>query len=258
MAERVHINPRTGNPGRCDATVACPFGMALDRHFESFQEARAAYEQANRSRLISTWDATTVDPQEEEAYMVTLEAHSVMSHFVNREGSFTPPAHDEPTFLEAETEYDGFTSLGGGNESNVYLNPNERRVVKVPNSFLSGEAGGWSPKRQREHERRMAQQQEAYRRLEEAGLAAEGVEYVPTTYTPVALPDGSTVTVVSQPYLSPEAYRDPTPEEDPLAFSLTAEPTPLARRLTQAGVHDTPGNFKVRRSDGHLVLFDAL
>lgn len=41
---KFHINPSTGNPGECSATVKdCPYGSA-DEHYGSAEEARAAYE----------------------------------------------------------------------------------------------------------------------------------------------------------------------------------------------------------------------
>lgn len=41
-----HINPKTGEPGRCRATLACPFGLPED-HFSSEAAAREAYEAKN-------------------------------------------------------------------------------------------------------------------------------------------------------------------------------------------------------------------
>lgn len=41
---KFHINPMTGNAGRCSAVNGrCPFGEA-DNHFDSIEEARGAYE----------------------------------------------------------------------------------------------------------------------------------------------------------------------------------------------------------------------
>lgn len=41
---KYHINPRTGNPGICRATIQCRFGGASS-HFTSKEEARADYEE---------------------------------------------------------------------------------------------------------------------------------------------------------------------------------------------------------------------
>lgn len=45
-----HVNPGSGKPGRCTATVkGCPFGGA-NEHYDSALEARAAYEQAQSDK----------------------------------------------------------------------------------------------------------------------------------------------------------------------------------------------------------------
>lgn len=44
MAEKWHVNS-DGNPGRCGATIRCPFGGEAD-HYGSADEARQAYEEA--------------------------------------------------------------------------------------------------------------------------------------------------------------------------------------------------------------------
>lgn len=40
-----HLNPKTGEPGRCRAMVSCPFGDLDSGHFPSAAAARAAYEE---------------------------------------------------------------------------------------------------------------------------------------------------------------------------------------------------------------------
>lgn len=44
MAKRFHINPETGDPGKCRAKHSCPFGDLEREHYGSADEARAAYE----------------------------------------------------------------------------------------------------------------------------------------------------------------------------------------------------------------------
>ena len=43
---KYHINPKTGNPGKCSAKITCPFGND-DVHYNSREEAREAYEKIN-------------------------------------------------------------------------------------------------------------------------------------------------------------------------------------------------------------------
>lgn len=40
---KFHINPNTGEPGLCKATISCPFG-GEDNHFDSPEAARAVFE----------------------------------------------------------------------------------------------------------------------------------------------------------------------------------------------------------------------
>lgn len=46
---RYHLNPKTGDPGVCRATVACPYGDLARDHYGSKEEARAAYERAQQA-----------------------------------------------------------------------------------------------------------------------------------------------------------------------------------------------------------------
>lgn len=41
---RYHINPTTGEPGKCVAKIRCRYGVAIDEHYSSKEEARSAYE----------------------------------------------------------------------------------------------------------------------------------------------------------------------------------------------------------------------
>lgn len=41
---KFHYNPKTGEAGSCRAEIACPFGFALDEHFDSLREATVAAE----------------------------------------------------------------------------------------------------------------------------------------------------------------------------------------------------------------------
>jgi hypothetical protein len=50
---RYHINSTTGVSGRCRAEKSCPFGLAIDDHYDSPAEARAAYEVQMSSGIIS-------------------------------------------------------------------------------------------------------------------------------------------------------------------------------------------------------------
>lgn len=53
MADQFHINPETGQVGKCFAKLGpCPFGEATD-HFSSAEEGRAAYEASQREELFS-------------------------------------------------------------------------------------------------------------------------------------------------------------------------------------------------------------
>lgn len=73
---KFHINPTNGEPGRCSARVACPFGDLEGDHYSTAAEARAAYErvmetEAQASRLEAAQERerelrATLSAQEEE------------------------------------------------------------------------------------------------------------------------------------------------------------------------------------------------
>lgn len=54
MSVRYHVNPETGNPNKCNATVKCPFG-GEEAHFSTKQDAAAHFEksQGNQTSSIS-------------------------------------------------------------------------------------------------------------------------------------------------------------------------------------------------------------
>jgi hypothetical protein len=50
---KYHINPQTGNPGTCHAKKNCPFGDIQSDHYDSADQARSAYEQANQEYTVT-------------------------------------------------------------------------------------------------------------------------------------------------------------------------------------------------------------
>lgn len=50
---RFHINPETGVPGRCKATISCRFGDINTDHYGSADKARAAYETSQASNTLA-------------------------------------------------------------------------------------------------------------------------------------------------------------------------------------------------------------
>lgn len=113
---KFHINPSTGNPGPCKAARACPFGGA-DRHFDSAQEARTAFElEMGGDNTIQTMRKAFIDTQLETADK--MKADSIRKSFVNAVDSraeyldkayealppLTPPAglttFDRTTYVE--------------------------------------------------------------------------------------------------------------------------------------------------------------
>lgn len=64
---RYHINPRTGDPGACSARISCPFGNLESDHFDSKEDARAAYEEGRLDQAFVTLQRTldeVTDPYE--------------------------------------------------------------------------------------------------------------------------------------------------------------------------------------------------
>lgn len=52
MSDRFHVNPETGNPNKCTAKKACPFG-GDDKHYFSKEAAHAAFEKEQGSQVQS-------------------------------------------------------------------------------------------------------------------------------------------------------------------------------------------------------------
>jgi hypothetical protein len=61
---KYHINPTTGNPALCKAKHQCRFGDIETDHFESFDEARAAYE-----KTIEGTEAWLENHRKEDSYI---------------------------------------------------------------------------------------------------------------------------------------------------------------------------------------------
>lgn len=62
-----HINPQTGEPGRCKAMVNCPFGDLQQDHYATAEDARRAYETAQSSfssQTVKAYPATIELPSE--------------------------------------------------------------------------------------------------------------------------------------------------------------------------------------------------
>lgn len=53
---KFHVNPETGNPGVCEAEIACRFKLDANEHFTSAEAARAAFEE----RMGSSFSKSTV------------------------------------------------------------------------------------------------------------------------------------------------------------------------------------------------------
>lgn len=63
---KFHINPQTGNPGRCKAAVQCPYGGESE-HFKSKKDAREHYEnKMERETFATTLPQTAVKTEERE------------------------------------------------------------------------------------------------------------------------------------------------------------------------------------------------
>lgn len=67
---RYHINPVTGEPGKCRAKLTCPFGDLEAEHYPTLTAAREAFEAANREAAL----ASLRQPREEQ---VALQAELV-------------------------------------------------------------------------------------------------------------------------------------------------------------------------------------
>ncbi len=68
---KYHINPKTGNVGRCRALQTCPFGDLESDHFSTPEEARTAYER--KMTVISQWEEREALASPEEYLLESLK-----------------------------------------------------------------------------------------------------------------------------------------------------------------------------------------
>lgn len=79
MSDRYHINPETGRSNKCYAEQQCRFGLALDEHYNSAEEARTVYETSMSSETIPAASKKTGETK------ITKRAKKdPLSHFKNR------------------------------------------------------------------------------------------------------------------------------------------------------------------------------
>lgn len=101
---RFHINPETGEPGRCTAVTNCRFGLASDGHHSSATDAREAYEETMRNATVPNPETLTkaskgrIIPEGTKAYHVSLSSNddSILS------GGLTPSIGERSTDLGEE------------------------------------------------------------------------------------------------------------------------------------------------------------
>lgn len=67
---RFHINPKTGNPGKCSATKSCPFGDISEEHYDSPERARSAYEAKQRAFEKAVKEVPHVLPLDEDTTLL--------------------------------------------------------------------------------------------------------------------------------------------------------------------------------------------
>jgi len=140
-----HINPKTGNPGKCSAADGnCPFGSA-ETHFTSAEAARAAFEADHSSFAVPTTDISQALPQwhgkipaalekkiakqwaDDEVFVNAVNSGSIETKYSSIEQFLSPPVYaqrDRGTWFEKSSEdelNDGeylivlHTRQGGGN-----------------------------------------------------------------------------------------------------------------------------------------------
>ena len=56
---KYHFNKDTGRTGKCEAKIKCRLGLSADEHFETREEAQAAYEKTMDSKAVSPLKKTT-------------------------------------------------------------------------------------------------------------------------------------------------------------------------------------------------------
>lgn len=81
---KYHINPKTGNPGRCSAVHQCPFGGESD-HYGSESEARQAYEGSMSQGGATSSLKKSIVPTPEQDWDNKFEAITVEAELRRKE-----------------------------------------------------------------------------------------------------------------------------------------------------------------------------
>lgn len=63
---RYHLHPETGVPGKCRATVRCPFGDLETEHYPTAEAAREAFEASMREDLMKSKKKEALSPEQRE------------------------------------------------------------------------------------------------------------------------------------------------------------------------------------------------
>lgn len=232
---RYHINKR-GEALPCSAKIKCRFGDIESQHYDTADEARDAYEASRKDAVPSAFSASDVN--------FTLK----------RESSLLSEALSSTSIKELSQgkSIDGFTFLGHGGEANVFLNVSKSMVYKIPRMDEEEEYDSATELR------RHRIKQMRYAALDRIALSAEGVEYAPTYFLEIQTSTGDRVPVQAQPYLDDDTYVELSREDNPLE-TLAYEDTPRGDRIRELGLQDfATSNFRQRRSDGVLIMFDCL
>lgn len=129
---RYHINPKTGNPGACNAQHACPFGGAED-HYSSEEKARAAFE------LSMAADTFKQDPMEQPSlpgleFDGEVELHSVQGPWPYSTGMLKIAAYVQTHINEGRAP----------NPAKIYTLDDKGLKLSTTLEVVKGENGKWT------------------------------------------------------------------------------------------------------------------
>lgn len=223
---KYHISLKTGQPNICRATVKpCPVG-GENEHYDSKEEARAAFEKSNETFV----KLEKIDKKLE------VNARNLIAN-LSSSNNFPP---------KIGTKVEGFKYLGGGFENNAYLHEDSGLVFKVMNEHLL--AYGWNEEESNSSIIIRDEQKKVYESINEEQLELLNAKYVDNTYITVTDNDGLKVPVLVQPYLDEEEY-------EPYKLSSTE-----FESLNSIPYLDDLNDDNVYRekSTGKIVLFDSL
>lgn len=248
-----HVNPETGNVGKCSAKIACPFGGVED-HFATREQAASHFEACQTGSFSFSPTPTHLRSFTDEDRAVHTRTARELLDLLSHGGAFELPdemleewetnEEGEEFLNKEEVRVGNFRLLASGAAVNAYLHEPSKTVYKVPHFGSVGEL--WSSSVSKTLVDLARAEKKAYESLDNEKLAHNNLVYTPTRYFGLKTEAGP-VPIVVQSYLDPDEY-------EPHYLNGTEQ-----NALAGLGVWDlNMGNVRLHKASGELVLLDCI